>query len=248
MALAGVRGRIPGAVLIQLVEGWKKRHSPWTTYNKVHGLRKICRAIDGQLRTHLAEEVPKFKEPPARKTIITDEELARLLAVSPPAIRLFVALMSHMALRFAEAKRAAPENYNAETRTLTIETKGGRIKRLPVPDEIAALFAMVPTGGEGGFVERLHGRKLGNNWLRKLWIRAKKKAGVRDEVNPHDLRRTACVRIYSRTKDLYAAKELLAHDSLSSTAHYLQAYEPEAVRGVRKALLEWIPLKGEPKQ
>ena len=45
-----------------------------------------------------------------------------------------------------------------------------------------------------------------------------------------------------------AAKALLGHDSLSSTAYYLSAHEPAAMRQISQRLRDWTPPKGEPTQ
>lgn len=246
-ALAGLKGRIPGACIAQLVSGWKRDLSRWTVLNKTIALRKILRAIDRELRTNLEEAVPRIDKPTPRNVTITDVELARMLEIATPDMRLFVLLMSVMALRFEEAHHVGPEHYDDATQTIKMETKGHRLKELPVPEIIAAIFRLAPDR-EGSYIERLHGHRMCPNWLRVRWNRLKKAAGVRPEVIPHDLRRTAAIRVYTLTKDVFASKELLAHDSLASTAHYLSAHAPAAMRGVRKALMEWTPPKGERKQ
>ena len=247
--LKGARGKVPPAAITGILARWDATYSQWTVFNRRHALRKILLAIDAELRTSLAQQVGRRKVPPARATTIQPEELARMLAIATPPIRLFLLMMSVMGLRFAEAQRAKPEHFNPENQTLTLTTKGGKEREFPVPDEIAAILRSAPLAPEGWtFIEALRGRTIHRDQLRNLWRQTKKRAGVREEVNPHDLRRTAANRLYTLTKDVLAVKELLAHDNLNSTAYYLQPYAPDAMKQIRHALRNWTPPKGEPTQ
>lgn len=236
---------MPGAAIAGLVARWRARHTPATLWCMTHALKRILTSMDTQLGTQLAREVPKVSYPKARQTTITPEEVQALLDHANPWMRLFVMLMANMALRFAEAMNASPEHYDPERQTLTITAKGGHRRTFPVPDEIRTLMELAPAHLSGTFIERLRGgQRIGADALREHWNKLRKAAGIRPEINPHDLRRTAAVRIYTLTKDVLAAKALLGHDSLASTAHYLQPYDPAAMSAVRKALQIWTP-KGE---
>jgi integrase len=159
-------------------------------------------------------------------------------------MKLFVLLMSTMALRFAEAAAAAPEHYDAQAHTLTIRTKGGRVRTFPVPPSVDALFSLAPTNGHGTYVERLLGKTIRNlETLRIHWYALTKAAGIRKEIRPHDLRRTAAVHLYTQTLDVLAAKEMLGHDSLNATMHYLKPYDQAAMRQIQQHM--WRP-KGAP--
>jgi len=247
--LAGVRGRIPAAAITGIVARWKKDYAPRTIHNHCICLKQLLRAIDAQLGTGLAQFVPKTRRPDSRRTTIEPDELQRMIDLAPPALRLFVLLMSVMGLRFAEAQSASPADFNREKQTLTLTTKGGHRREFPVPDQIAELFSVAPDAPDDWtYIERLRGARIHKHHLRRLWNRLKKKAGVRDEVHPHDLRRTAALRVYTLTKDVLAAKELLGHDNLNSTAYYLQPYDVNAMKAIRHAITGWTPRKGEPVQ
>lgn len=231
-------------MIIELVQRLRRNYEPWSVFNYLTAMRKILRHMDRQLDTQLEELVPRIPKPAPRQTIIEPDELARLLAPATPHMRLFVLLVSGMGLRFSEALRTAPEHYDAQTQTITIPTKGGKRRTFPVPDEIAAILALVPDT-EGTFLERLRGApRLSHENLRRQWNQLKRKAGIRPEITPHDLRRTAAVRIYRQTHDVYAAKALLGHDALASTAHYLSAHEPQAMQILQDQLRRWSS-KGE---
>lgn len=236
--LAGAKGRIPEATISGILADWKKRFAPTTHYCLARALGKILRTVDQRTGSQLASAIPKLRRPQARLTTITPEEFAALLRHATPWMRLFLLLTGVMALRFTEAWSARDDNWNAEKQTLTLTTKGGYRREFPVPDEIAALLRIIPEG-PGTFITRLKGGTISRVNLWKHWGRLKKKAGVREEVRTHDLRRTAAVRIYSLTKDIFAAKALLGHDSLTSTAIYLAPHEPAAMRALKDQLASW---------
>ncbi len=152
--------------------------------------------------------------------------------------------MASMGLRFSEAYRIGPDNYDADTKTIRVQTKGGKVRPFPVPDEVSKLIALCPPDNPGTYIEKLNGGPIKKQSLRKRWRTLKKKAGVRDELNPHDLRRTAAVRVYTLTKDVLAVKALLGHEDITSTATYLAPYEPAAMRALQTTFHRWTPKGG----
>jgi site-specific recombinase XerD len=245
--LQDIRGRIPAAIIEAMQARWKKNFAPITAFNHAYSLRKILRHIDRALGTNLAESAVIPRHPPPRQRIASDDETARLYAAAGPAMRMFLTLTSVMGFRFAEAERIGWQNYSEEKASINVLTKGGKYREFPVPDEVAALIHVTPKG-EGSFIHLLHGKKISHKYLRDLWAKLRKKAGVPADLHPHDLRRTAAVRVYTLTKDVFAAKQLLGHDALASTAWYLTPHEPRAMRDAAHALKAWTPPKGEPKQ
>jgi integrase len=250
-ALAAALRRHPKApqqeTVNKLVAEWRQKYAHNTNCVRVTALTKILRRIDEETGTRLAGGVPKPKPTKARQQIVTQRDLDELLSRAKPHTRLLVSLMLSMALRISEALRAAPENYNADTRTLTIKTKGrngGKIREFPVPESIAALFELAPKVGTGGFVERLYGKTLRPAAARYHWRTLAKEAGIDPDINPHDLRRTAAVRCYVDTKDILAAKALLGHDSLLTTLLYLEPYDPLKLGQLRQQIQRWTPKQG----
>ena len=63
-----------------------------------------------------------------------------------------------------------------------------------------------------------------------------KKAGIREGMRPHDLRRTTAVAMYRKTGDLRDVQALLGHRGLPSTIWYLD----HDLRPVQRQVLEEI--------
>jgi integrase len=245
--LQGMKGRIPPTLIEAIVARWRKTHSHNFARSLSFCLRKILRSIDSQLGTHLALAVPKPPPPHPRRVTIQPDDLDRMLSKAEPWMKLFVSLMVGMGLRWTEAKSAGPANYDRQTQTLCVRTKGGRVRDFPVPDGIAALIALAPDTNFPTFLEQVRGKHMCDATLRGHWYRLKRDAGIPHEITPHDLRRTAAVRVYRSTGDIFAAKTMLGHESLTSTAVYLAAHESEALRVLRDHLIRWTP-KGEKPQ
>lgn len=239
-ALTRCNPAAPETAIAQIEADWKTRKYAFNTiqHRRFH-LRKLCRAIDAKLGTTLTAATQKPRKPQPRRVTITAEQLAAMLNKATPHLRMFIALMIFAALRFSEAHEIGWQNYDEENQTLTLAGKGGKTKTIPAPPEIVALLHLTPRG-PGSFISLLRGRATTEQWTRKQWNRLKRKAGVPENVTPHDLRRTAAVGTYRRTLDLYAAKELLRHENLSSTAHYLTPYDAEALQKVRDDMLRGL--------
>lgn len=200
------------------------------------------------MQTALAKEIHIPRRTLPRGRVATPEELIALFENATPTMRMFLALTSILALRIAEAQRLGWKHYDAAKQTITVETKGHSIKTFPVPDEVAALIRVCPgpdqNNPERGFLELLEGKRLTCHSIYDRWQKLRDKSGVPPTLNPHDLRRTAAVRAYKLTKDVFAAKALLGHKTLASTAWYLTPHEPAAMNEATEALKRWTP-RGE---
>jgi len=240
-ATRGMKDPVPAILINGLLAKYAKL-APSTRFNAAYSLKKLCTEIDARTGSKLAAEIPTPRRASPRQRIATEQELAALFEHADPPLRMFLALTSIMAFRFAEAEQIGWANYNAERQTIVTKTKGGKYREFPAPDQVRALIEMTPRG-EGSFISLLNGRPLHHERIRARWEKLKAKAGVDADLHPHDLRRTAAVRVFRMTHDVFAAKQLLGHDSLASTAWYLTPHEPAALADAAKALREWTPNK-----
>src|SRR5208282_5489472 len=168
----------------------------------------------------------------------TDAELDALFGAADPPLRMLLMLTAVMGLRISEALSAGWESYDVEHQTLTLKTKGGKFRQFPVPPVVAKTIDIAPRD-TATFIAGLANRKtLSAIAVRERWRRLKRRLGIHADLTPHDLRRTAAVRIYRDTHDVLAAKALLGHDSLATTGRYLEPYEPEAMRVLRDSLAQ----------
>ena len=234
----------PYIAVARLIATWKTNLAPNTVYHRIAQLRRITDAIDRQIRSDLRSLVKLPKRPPPRAVILTEKESDALWHAAPAHMKMFLALAGDLALRFAEASSVGWSNWNPQQKTVTVKTKGGSVKTFPVTPAIEALIEMCPPDVEN-FLDGLAGKRISPAHIRYQWEKLKQRAGVRPEVIPHDLRRTAAVRVYQLTHDVLAAKQLLGHEQLSSTALYLKAHEPRAMKELTDS---WFNRTRGPKQ
>jgi integrase len=212
-----------------LLAAWKQRYARNTWYKRVKLTRQILRALeaDGAPKVTIGPTVG----PRARTRIAVADELPKMLQAAPPGMKLFLLLTSALGLRFAEAASLKPDNWNAEKHTITYTKKGGDTHTLPVTPEIEELFT-VAARENTAFLDVLIPRQHGDltRRIRAEWVQLREKAGVKADLKPHDLRRTAAVSLYELTKDIRAVQQLLGHQSLSTTAWYLQHADTEKIR------------------
>ena len=151
-----------------------------------------------------------------------------MVASAKPRLELFLRLCSEMALRFMEAYRVTPGNWDRERHTLKILTKGGKTRTIPTPETIERLLAIAaekqPTESA---ISTLAGMQLQPDSLRKQFRKLVETCHVNPKLTPHDLRRTTATALYTLSKDLRAVQQVLGHSDLTSTLHYIAPLTPE---------------------
>lgn len=75
-------------------------------------------------------------------------------------------------------------------------------------------------GGDGAVFTSRGGRRLKVRQIQRVITRALTRAAERDGVSPHTLRHSFATHLLDRGADLMAVKELLGHESLSTTQLY----------------------------
>jgi integrase len=219
---------------------WKARVRRGTVYLYRHQLAQLVHHIAVIAnRPDLDKQVPRAPRGRPRVTIATPAEVQKLLTLATPAMRCAILLATHAALRVSDALRISPAHYIAESQTLTItQKKTGQQVSIPVSEQLAAMLQAAPEADSPliPFVERFHNRKVNYDGLNKAWNALKRKAQVNPELTFHDLRRTLAVSLYEVSKDLRVVEQMLGHQSLHSTAQYLEHRDPAKLRPYLDAL------------
>ena len=105
--------------------------------------------------------------------------------------------------------------------------KGNKERRVPLGQSAAGALAdwrseLARAGGAGNgavFTSRA-GRRLTVRQIQRVITRALTRAAEREGVSPHTLRHSFATHLLDRGADLMAVKELLGHESLSTTQLY----------------------------
>jgi len=239
-------------VPIALVDRWRQHYSRSTTWQQAHRLRNFLRHLHAIGGPDLTAAIPKLRRGSPRTETFTREALHRLIAQAEPWLRCFILLCTQLGLRFSNAVSISPANYNAENHTITLREKGDRARTIATTPEIESLFTTAPQteNPETPFIVSLRGKtyndsgQVSETTIRDHWNALKRRAGVRANLNPHDLRRTAANLLYTETKDIRAVQHFLGHADLRSTAWYLAPFDPHEL----PPLLAQLRLATETKQ
>jgi integrase len=227
------------------VQRWKQN----LRTNTVRTYRMELKVLLRTLETFGAPQITLPKIPWRQRTVTASgEELAKLLKQPPPWLRLYMLLYFQCGLRHSETLRVTPRTWDREHHTVTVEVKGGRQRTVLVSEDVEAL--MVSAGDpepDTPFLWTLRGHKLSGHSLSNAFIRHKILCGVNPALTAHDLRRTAATILYTATKDLRVAQELLGHKNLTSTLTYIAPLNPDDARKYSE-LLRFEHFKSETKQ
>ena len=204
-----------------------RQFSPHTKATYAKALRRFIRWLEQIAGTQptLSAQVTRFRQPPPRAVVATDQERDLLLSAAPPALRFFLLLCADLGLRHRTATSICIANFDPLTQALTFLTKGGVQQTLPASPALLATLTSFPAGTDPHvpIVNLLRpGRHHGSRpRLTKQWKALKRRCGVREELRVHDLRRTLAEDAWHASHDLRQVQALLGHTSPHATARYL---------------------------
>lgn len=216
-----------------LTDLWRTKYRRSTLYALSGALRRVLRHLEYTAGAPVGIHtlVPKAPPPVTRLVVATDDERARLLALAPAHLRAFIHLTADLGLRHATATALTLAAWDPATSTITFITKHGQQQTLPLTPELSALFGAFSsdTARNVPIIALLaphrltakHPHAKTHRYLYRSWNKLKELAGVRDCLNPHDLRRSAAEAIYAATKDIRMAQALLGHQNPNTTGKYL---------------------------
>ena len=129
-------------------------------------------------------------------------------------------------LRVGEIAGLSWEDVDA-TGSARVVGKGDKERRVPLGQAAGealrdwrAELAEADGGGDGAVFTSRGGRRLTVRQIQRVITRALTRAAEREGVSPHTLRHSFATHLLDRGADLMAVKELLGHESLSTTQLY----------------------------
>jgi len=182
----------------------------------------------GHINQSPAALLPAVRIPRGRPRPAPEHAYRMALKTADDKIRLAIRLAGQCGLRLSELAKVRRDHMEPDLtgHSLRVTGKGGHVRMVPLPDDLAEEIANRPEGflfpsPKGGHITPNH---LGKRISRCL------PAGL----TTHTLRHRAASVAYARTKDIRAVQELLGHQSPNTTAGYA-AVADEAVRAAMLA-------------
>ncbi len=200
----------------------------------------------GVIHHNPAAKIKKLPDPKPRDRVLSDDEMARLLAAiendPDPFVRAAFTILIETGCRLGELLNARWDDFDLDQGIWKLpETKAGRTQYIPLPSPLVILLRTLPRAGDYVIPGRYPGKPR-NDGLKKPWARLRAEAGLPD-ARIHDLRRTFGLRV-ARKHGLHVASKLLRHSSTAVTESH---YAPLGIEPLREAIeqhaAEVIPMR-----
>ena len=159
-------------------------------------------------------DVPRVKKPHAHPRPCPDRYIAVAMEMATSSERLMIRLGAECGLRRGEIAAVHSDDVVADSagRSLIVRGKGDKQRIVPLPDDLACIImdarGYLFPGRFGGHVEESY---IGDHISRLL----------PDGYAAHTLRHRFATTAYAATHDLFVVAELLGHESVETTEHYV---------------------------
>lgn len=159
-------------------------------------------------------DVPRVKKPHAHPRPCPDRYIAAAMEMATPSEKLMIRLGAECGLRRGEIARVHSDDVVADSagHSLIVRGKGDKQRIVPLPDDLAAIVmdanGYLFPGRFGGHVEESY---IGDHISHLL----------PDRYAAHTLRHRFATTAYAATHDLFVVAELLGHESVETTEHYV---------------------------
>lgn len=161
-----------------------------------------------------SQDVPRVKKPHAHPRPCPDRYIKAALEKATESEKLMIRLGAECGLRRGEIARVHSDDVVADSagRSLIVRGKGDKQRIVPLPDDLAGIImdarGYLFPGRFGGHVEESY---IGDHISRLL----------PDGYAAHTLRHRFATTAYAATHDLFVVAELLGHESVETTEHYV---------------------------
>lgn len=159
-------------------------------------------------------DVPRVKKPHAHPRPCPDRYITVAMEKATASEKLMIRLAAECGLRRGEIARVHSDDVVADSigRSLIVRGKGDKQRIVPLPDDLAVVVLDVHgylfPGRFGGHVEESY---IGDHISHLL----------PDGYAAHTLRHRFATTAYAATHDLFVVAELLGHESVETTEHYV---------------------------
>ena len=159
-------------------------------------------------------DVPRVKKPHAHPRPCPDRYIAAAMEKATSSEKLMIRLGAECGLRRGEIARVHSDDVVADSagRSLIVRGKGDKQRIVPLPDDLADII-MDARGYlfPGRFVGHVEESYIGDHISHLL----------PDGYVAHTLRHRFATTAYAATHDLFVVAELLGHESVETTEHYV---------------------------
>ncbi len=171
-------------------------------------------------------QAPKMLPVQAREEVLTSQQIGALLdalgAEPERDVAIAIAVLALTGARKSEILRARWCDVDIERRHLIVPlSKNGRRRTVMLPVGAIELLCELPRapGQEWVFPSPIKPEQP-RQGLRRCWERVKKRAGLPDQIRPHDMRHSFASLLVNENVSLQIVQHLLGHSRPGTTAAY----------------------------
>jgi integrase/recombinase XerD len=196
----------------------------WSSYNQIVCALRFFYAKTLQ-RTFLLEEIPFPRMEQRLPTILSREEVAKILTV-PQHLKTRALLMTIYAtgVRRSEAAHLRVNDIDSARMTITVRGKGQKDRLVmlsPVLLQTLRQYWRHNKPKQWLFPGKNRDQPITDNDVFAVFQNAVRRAGITKKVSPHSLRHSFATHLLESGTDLRTIQILLGHRSLKTTARYL---------------------------
>jgi integrase/recombinase XerD len=203
----------------------QKKKLAWSSYNQIVCALRFFYAKTLK-RAFLLQEIPFPRMEQRLPTILSPEEVAKILTV-PPHLKTRALLMTIYAagLRRSEAAHLQVNDIDSARMTITVRQGKGQKDRLvmlsPVLLQTLRQYWRHNKPKQWLFPGENPDQPISDNDVFAVFQNAVRRAGITKKVSPHSLRHSFATHLLEAGTNLRTIQILLGHRSLKTTARYL---------------------------
>ncbi len=203
----------------------REKKLAWSSYNQIVCALRFFYAKTLK-RAFLVQEIPFPRMEQRLPTILSPEEVAKILTV-PPHLKTRALLMTIYAagLRRSEAAHLQVNDIDSARMTITVRQGKGQKDRLvmlsPVLLQTLRQYWRHNKPKQWLFPGENPDQPISDNDVFAVFQNAVRRAGITKKVSPHSLRHSFATHLLESGTDLRTIQILLGHRSLKTTARYL---------------------------
>jgi site-specific recombinase XerD len=202
-----------------------EQHTSWSQFNQIVSALRFFYAVT-LARPDAVPFIPYGKKPRSIPTVLSPEEVARLLdAARPGRDRVLWQTAYACGLRIGELVHLTSHDIDSARMVVVVrQGKGNKDRLVPLSprllDELRCYWRMHRShpwlfpGGKPG-------RPLHPGGVQRLFQQTRRRAGIDKPATPHTLRHSFATHLLEAGVDILTVQKLLGHGALSTTTHYL---------------------------
>jgi excisionase family DNA binding protein len=218
--------------------------SPATINRELACLKTIFnKAVEwGKIERNPISRVKKFKEPPAKERILTNEEIGRLLFTAKPHLKPILIVLLNTGMRKSEVLSLRWENVDLRKGFIYVgasDSKSDRSRTIPMSSLVLETLEELRKGSNSEYIFVNPETKKHFIDVTESFKTACRNAEV-EGLRIHDLRHTAASKMVEAGVDLVTVSKILGHSSIQMTMRYAHP-TPENMRRAVEVLARICP-------